>query len=35
MAQTEDLKSQVSSMESKHADLENRLSEEHKTSQIG
>ena len=30
MAQMKDLKSQVSSMESKHADLENRLSEEHK-----
>ncbi len=30
MAQMKDLKDQVSSMESKHADLENRLSEEHK-----
>ena len=30
MAQMKDLKAQVSSMESKHADLENRLSEEHK-----
>ena len=30
MAQMKDLKSQVSSMESKHADLENRLSEEYK-----
>ena len=30
MAQMKDLKDQVSSMQSKHADLENRLSEEHK-----
>ena len=30
MAQMKDLKDQVSSMESKHVDLENRLSEEHK-----
>ncbi len=30
MAQMKDLKAQVSSMESKHADLENWLSEEHK-----
>ena len=29
-SQMKDLKDQVSSMESKHADLENRLSEEHK-----
>ena len=30
MAQMKELKSQMSSMQSKHADLENRLSEEHK-----
>ena len=30
MAQIEELKDQMSSMQSKHVDLENRLSEEHK-----
>ena len=30
MAQMKELKSQMSSMQSKHVDLENRLSEEHK-----
>ena len=35
MAQMKELKDQMSSMQSKHVDLENRLSEEHKLRKIG